>query len=147
MAILRPITKAQYEVSFVAPDGPTLIATFTKFSGIKDSSDSSDYANGTGNRIYQVVGPRKADNVTLTAPYDPTIFKQLEIYWLQYNCREITVTVTPKDCVGSGSAVAGGQYTCYGCQFMSINTADVDRQSGNVQEIEVQLTVNSWDRT
>lgn len=147
MAILRPITKAQYEVSFVAPGGPTLIATFTKFSGIKDSSDSSEYANGTGNRLYHLVGPRKADNVTLTAPYDPLIYKQLEIFWLQYNCEEITITVTPKDCIGNGSAPGGGQYSCYGCRFVSINTADVDRESGDVQEIEVEFTVNSWDRT
>lgn len=147
MAILRPITKAQYEVSFVAPGGPTLIATFTKFSGIKDSSDSSEYANGTGNRLYHLVGPRKADNVTLTAPYDPLIYKQLEIFWLQYNCEDITITVTPKDCIGNGSAPGGGVYTCYGCRFVSINTADVDRESGDVQEIEVEFTVNTWDRT
>lgn len=147
MAILRPITKAQYEVSFVAPGGPTLIATFTKFSGIKDSSDSSEYPNGTGNRIFKVSGPRKVDNITLTAPYDPTIFKQLELYWLNYNCTDITVTVTPKDCTGNGSAPAGGEYTCYGCRFISLNTADVDRESGNVQEIEIELTVNEWSRT
>jgi len=147
MAILRPITKSQYEVSFVAPDGPSLIATFTKFSGIKDSSDSSEYANGTGNRLYKVVGPRNADNINLTAPYDPRIYKRLEIYWLQYNCSEITVVITPKDCVGNGSAPAGGQYTCYGCKFVSVTTAEVDRESGDVQEIEIELTVNEWDRT
>jgi hypothetical protein len=147
MAILRPLTKAQYEVSLVAPGGPTLIATFTKFSGIKDSSDSSEYANGTGNRKYHVVGPRTADNITLTAPYDPLIYKQLEAYWLSYNCDEITVTITPRDCVGNGSAPGGGQYTCYGCRFVSITTADVDRESGDVQEIEVEFTVNTWDRT
>lgn len=147
MAILRPITRAQYEVSFVAPGGPTLIATFTKFSGIKDSSDDSTYANGTGNRLYKITGPRTADNVTLTAPYDPTIYKQLEIFWLQYNCQDVTITVTPKDCVGNGSAPAGGEYTCYGCRFVSINTAEVDRESGDVQEIEVEFTVNYWDRT
>lgn len=147
MAILRPITKAQYEVSFIAPGGPTLIATFTKFSGIKDSSDSSEYANGTGNRLYYLVGPRKADNITLTAPYDPVIYKQLESFWLSYNCEEITVTITPRDCIGNGSAPAGGEYTCYGCRFVSINTAEVDRESGDVQEIEIELTVNDWDRT
>lgn len=147
MAILKPLTKAQYEVSFVAPGGPTLIATFTKFSGIKDSSDDSTYANGTGNRIYKLTGPRTADNVTLTAPYDPLIYKELEIFWLEYNCEEITITVTPKDCVGNGSAPAGGEYSCYGCRFLSINTAEVDRESGDVQEIEVEFTVNSWDRT
>ena len=147
MAILRPITKAQYEVSFVGPNGPTLIATFTKFSGVNDSSDSSSYANGTGNRLYHVVGPRTADNITLTAPYDPTLYKQLEQYWLNYNCEYITVTITPKDCIGNGSAPAGGQYTCYECRFVSITTADVDRESGDVQEVEVELTVNYWDRT
>lgn len=147
MAILRPLTKAQYEVSFVASGGPTLIATFTKFSGIKDSSDSSEYANGTGNRLYHVVGPRTADNITLTAPYDPLIYKQLETFWLTYNCQDITVTVTPRDCIGNGSAPGGGQYTCYGCKFTNIMTADVDRQGGDVQEIEIELTVNSWDRT
>lgn len=147
MAILRPITKSQYQVSFVAPGGPILIATFTKFSGIKDSSDDSTYANGTGNRLYHLSGPRKADNVTLTAPYDPTIFKQLEQYWLRYNCEDITITVTPRGCNDNGSAPAGGQYTCYGCRFLSINTAEVDRESGDVQEIEVEFTVNTWDRT
>lgn len=147
MAILRPLTKAQYEVSFVAPGGPTLIATFTKFSGIKDSSSTGDYANGTGNRIYHVVGPRKADNVTLTAPYDPLIYKSLESYWLNYSCQDIVVTVTPKECAGNGSAPGGGEYSLYGCRFVSINTADVDRESGNVQTIEVVLTVNTWVRT
>jgi hypothetical protein len=147
MAILQPLTKSQYEVSFVAPNGVSLIAVFTKFSGIKDSSEKSEYANGTGNRKYHVVGPRTADNVTLTAPYDPTIFKQLENFWLNYNCQDVTVTVTPRDCTGRGSAPAGGAYTCYGCKFLSITTANVDRDSGNVQEIEVELTVNIWDRT
>lgn len=147
MAILRPLTKAQYEVSFVAPNGPTLIASFTKFSGINDSASSGEYANGTGNRMFHVVGPRKTDNINLSAPYDPVLFKSLESYWLNYNCDYITVTVTPKDCLGNGSAQGGGEYSLYGCRFISIKTADVDRESGNVQTIEISLTVNSWDRT
>ena len=147
MAILRPITKAQYEVSFTAIGGPTFTSVFTKFSGIKDSADSNTYANGTGNRLYHVVGPRTADNVTLSAPYDPTIFKTLEQFWLTYNCNPITVTVTPRDCIGEGEAAGGGQYIMYECQFTSITTGEVDRESGDVQEIEVEMTVNYWDRT
>jgi hypothetical protein len=147
MAILRPITKAQYEVSFTAVGGPTFTSVFTKFSGVKDSADSNTYANGTGNRLYHVVGPRTADNVTLSAPYDPTIFKSLEQFWLTYNCNPITVTVTPRDCTGNGDAAGGGQYVMYECQFTSITTGEVDRESGDVQEIEIELTVNYWDRT
>jgi len=147
MAILRPLTKSQYEVSFTAIGGPTLTAVFTKFSGIKDSAEESKYANGTGNRLFHVIGPRTADNVTLNAPYDPTIFKQLEQFWLSYNCNPITITVTPRDCTGTGTAAGGGQYVCYECQFLSITTAEVDRESGDVQEIEVEFVVNYWERT
>jgi hypothetical protein len=147
MAILRPITKAQYEVSFTAVGGPTFTSVFTKFSGVKDSADSNTYANGTGNRLYHLVGPRTADNVTLSAPYDPTIFKSLEQFWLTYNCNPITVTVTPRDCSGNGDAAGGGQYVMYECQFTSITTGEVDRESGDVQEIEIELTCNYWDRT
>jgi hypothetical protein len=148
MAILRPITKSQYVVSFTAAGGPSFNAVFTKFGGVKDSSDSSTYANGTGNRIYHLVGPRTADNVNLTAPYDPLIFKGLEQFWLNYNCQSMTVTITPSDCKGDGGeAPGGGQYILYDCRFVSINTADVDRESGDVQEIEIELTVNYWDRT
>jgi hypothetical protein len=147
MAILRPLTKAQYEVSFSALGGPTFTAVFTKFSGVKDQAEESKYANGTGNRIYHVVGPRTAEDVTLTAPYDPTIFKSLEQFWLAYNCQPITVTVTPKDCAGTGGAATGGQYVLYDCLFRSITTADVDRESGNVQTIETSFVVQYWERT
>jgi len=147
MAILRPLTKAQYEVSFSALGGPTFTAVFTKFSGVKDQAEESKYANGTGNRIYHVVGPRTAEDVTLTAPYDPTIFKTLEEFWLAYNCQPITITVTPKDCAGTGSAATGGQYILYDCIFRSITTADVDRESGNVQTIETSFVVQYWERT
>lgn len=147
MAILRPLTKAQYIVTFTALGGPSFVAVFTKFGGINDSSDSSTYANGTGNRIYHVVGPRTADNVQLTAPYDPAIFKALENFWLDYNCQPITITVTPKSCDGDGAAPGGGEYICYECQFVSIVTGEVDRESADVQTIEVEFTVNYWERT
>jgi hypothetical protein len=35
----------------------------------------------------------------------------------------------------------------YECQFTSITTGEVDRESGDVQEIEIEMTVNYWDRT
>ena len=146
MAILRPLTKAQYEVSFTAAGGPTFTAVFTEFSGVQDSSDSSTYANGTGNRIYHVVGPRTADEITLGAPYDPSIFKPLEQFWIDYNCQKITVTVTPRSCDGLQSGPGGGQYILYECLLTSITTAEVARDSGDVQTIEVSMTVNYWER-
>lgn len=49
MALLKPISKAQYIV-FV--NGIDLY--FTTFSGISDTSGTGSYANGTGNRIYKM---------------------------------------------------------------------------------------------
>jgi hypothetical protein len=148
MAILRPITKAQYTVSFSDSTVAVVFnSVFTTFSGINDSSDATQYANGTGNRLFHVVGPRTAENVTLGAPYDPTIFKNLEKFWLNYNCEPLTVTVTPKSCDGITDGPTGGQYVCYECQFVSVNTAEVDRESGDVATIEVEFTVNYWTRT
>lgn len=147
MSKLRPITKSQYQVSLVAPNGPTLTATFTTFSGITDSSDSSQYANGSGNRLYKLVGPRNVDNVTLGSPYDPIIYKELEQFWLRYNCEHMTVTITPVDCRGDGSAPAGGSYSLYECLFVNIVTGEVDRESGDPATIEVEFSVNEWERT
>jgi len=146
MAILRPLTKAQYVVTFTALGGPSFVAVFTKFAGINDSSDTSTYANGTGNRIYHLVGPRTADNVKLTAPYDPAIFKELENFWLSYDCQPITITITPKSCNGENEADGGGEYICYECQFVSIMTGEVDRETADVQTIDVEFTVNYWER-
>lgn len=140
MALLRPITKAQFIV-FV--NGIEMY--FTNFSGINDSAESGSYANGLGNRIFKVSGPRTLDDITLSAPYDPDEAEKVEELWLDYNCEYLTVTVQPVTCGNSFDNI-GSPYILEGCLLQSYKAAEVDRESGDVGTIEITLTANSWRR-
>jgi hypothetical protein len=139
MAIIKPITQSSYIVTIQG-----IQSIWTQFSGISDSADSNTYANGTGNRIHKVVGPRTLDDVTLTAPYSPELSVQIEELWLSYQCEFLTILVQPTNC--DGNTPNGPPYVLQGCQLMSLNVAEVDRESGSVSTIELGLTVNSWSR-
>lgn len=139
MAIIKPTTQSSYIVTIQG-----IQSIWTQFSGINDSADSNTYANGTGNRIHKVVGPRTLDDVTLTAPYSPELSIQIEELWLSYQCEFLTILVQPTNC--DGNTPNGPPYVLQGCQLMSLNVAEVDRESGSVSTIELGLTVNSWSR-
>ena len=80
MPVIVPIPKSAF---IVTVNGMETI--WTTFSGIVDTAESGQYANGTGNRIYKVVGPRAIDDVTLAAPYDPAFAHTIEQIWSDYD--------------------------------------------------------------
>lgn len=139
MPVIVPIPKSAFIVTISGME-----TIWTTFSGIVDTAESGQYANGTGNRIYKVVGPRSVDDVTLSAPYDPTLAATIEQIWLDYNCEFITITVQPTTCNGSDSN--GTSYTLNGCQLQQLTVGEMDRESGDVGTIELVFTVNSWTR-
>jgi hypothetical protein len=140
MPLLQPITKAAYVVRCNG-----FRFEFTQFSGINDTASSSEYASGTGNRIRKVVGPRTIDDVTLTAPYDPEFATEAEIFWLEYECEPLTITIQPTTC-GNNPVDLGDPYVLYGCRLQSLKTGEVDRESSDVQKIELTFTVDYWTR-
>lgn len=140
MALLKPITKAQY---YVFTSG--LEMYFNSFSGINDTAQSGSYANGTGNRIYKVTGPRELDDITLTTPYDPEQSQELEQFWLEYQCEYLTISVQPVSC-GDNPENLGDPYILEGCLLTGIKLAEVDRESGDVATMELTFTANSWRR-
>lgn len=140
MALLKPITKASYVV-FI--NGVELY--FTTFSGISDTAQTGSYANGTGNRIFKVVGPRELDDVTLSMPYDPEEAKVLETLWQEYECEFLTIVVQPTTC-GNNPQNLGNPYIIEGAQLTSLSVGEVDRESGDVAMIELSFTANSWRR-
>jgi hypothetical protein len=139
MPVLKPIAKSSFIVTISGME-----TIWTTFSGIVDTAESGQYANGTGNRMYKVIGPRAIDDVTLSAPYDPIFAAQIEQIWLTYNCQYITITVQPTTC--NGTDRNGGAYTLNGCQLQQLTVAEMDRESGDVGTIELVFTVNSWTR-
>jgi len=139
MPVITPIPKSAFIVTISGME-----TIWTTFSGIVDTAESGQYANGTGNRIYKVVGPRSCDDVTIAAPYDPTLAATIESIWQSYSCEFITITVQPTTCDGSSSN--GSSYTLSGCQLQQLTVAEMDRESGDVGTIELVFTVNSWSR-
>jgi hypothetical protein len=136
---INPITKASF---LMTVEGINLY--WTTFSGVNDSAETGQYAQGTGNRIFKVVGPRSIEDVELTAPYDPEVAQEIEQFWLDYNCAPLTVTIQPVQCDGESSA--GAAYILEGAQLQALTVAEADRESGDVATITLKLTVNSWRR-
>jgi hypothetical protein len=139
MAILTPISKSGF-IMYVGG----LEFFWTQFSGINDTSATGEYANGTGRRIYKVIGPRTIDDVTLTMPYDPEEATKIEQFWLEYDCAFLTITIQPVNCDGETSL--GDPYILEGVQLINLTVAEADRESGDVGTIELGFTVNSWKR-
>ena len=138
MPVIVPIPKSAFIVTI--SDMETI---WTTFSGIVDTAESGQYANGTGNRIYKVVGPRAIDDVTLSAPYDPAFAHTIEQIWSDYNCEFITITIQPTTC--NGDDPNNTPYILYGCQLQQLTVAEMDRESGDVGTIELVFTVNDWN--
>lgn len=138
MPVIIPIPKSSFIVTISG-----LETIWTNFSGISDTAESGQYANGTGNRIYKVVGPRSVDDVTVTAPYDPALAHAIESIWSKYNCEFITITIQPTTCNGETSNST--PYMLSGCQLQQLTVAEMDRESGDVGTIELVFTVNDWN--
>lgn len=136
---LKPITKSAF---LMTVEGINIY--WTRFSGITDSAETGQYAEGTGNRIFKVVGPRSIEDVELSAPYDPEVSAGIEAFWLDYNCQPLTVTIQPVQC--DGESANGAAYILEGAQLQSLTVAEADRESGDVGEITLKLTVNQWRR-
>lgn len=136
---LKPITKASF---LMTVEGINLY--WTTFSGVSDSAETGQYAQGTGNRIFKVVGPRSIEDVELSSPYDPAISQEVEQFWLDYNCQPLTITIQPVQC--DGITASGAAYILEGAQLQALTVAEADRESGDVGTITLKLTVNEWRR-
>lgn len=157
--IFNPLTEAQFLVSF-DKYGSFL---FTEKSGGDWEAESSEYANGSGMDIYQLVGPRKVSPVQLKAPWDPTLQAQLDPIIMAWSCDKGTITVTPVDCQGKiGEApnatnqdfkiagvtptAIGAPYVYIGCSLKKYTTPKVDRKSATAAMIELEFVVNRMSR-
>jgi len=80
----------------------------------------------------------------LSSPYDPVLAEQAEQFWLDYQCQFLTITIQPVLC--DGETEVGNPYIIEGVQLMSLSTAEVDRESGDVATITLSFTANTWRR-
>lgn len=138
---------------------------FTEKSGGSISAESSQVPNGSGNKIFQIVGPSKVENVTLKAPYDPNLMGLLEPIILKFSCEGGEIIITPVDCQGTiGSQPSGYQasiaglpdgliptpvgepYRYLNARIIKYMPPDVDRKSADVAMFEIELVADEMIR-
>jgi hypothetical protein len=136
----NPITQSQWWVQTSAWSH-----YFTKFTGIDDTADTSDYPDGQTARKYNLVGPRKIAPVSFSAPFDPILHADIVDYWKAYGCDFITIIVTPVTCGEDPQPLAGGrQLILPEVKLNKIKFAEVDRAQAQVSMIEIAAVVNTY---
>lgn len=163
MTLFNPISESQFTVEFSGYGK----FYFTEKDGGNIERSTSEYANGSGNTLYQIVGPQKISNVTLKAPYDLKYMSYLEPLIFAYSCGLTnTITVTPVSCNGeiisttaapanaaNAFSIAGvtplalgTPYIYTGARMLKYTMPKVDRKSANVSMFEIEFVVNSVAR-
>lgn len=137
-----PKTKADWLVQI----GNLSKAYWPNFSGLSDSTGTTEYSDGFRRRLYKLNGPRNVENVTMTKPYNPNEDVALIQWWLAWcNAQgtEETITVQPvtycPDPEPDGSAI-----TFLGCRPASLKVAEVDKTSSDISTIELTFSVDDY---
>lgn len=118
---------------------------FTNFSGIRDTSGTSQYADGVRGRIFNLKGPRTLAEVTVSTPFDPDKHADIVDFWKSSGCEYITLTITPVTCGEDPQPLPGGRtITIPDAQITSLNFGTVDRTSSNPSTIELTFVMDTF---
>jgi hypothetical protein len=147
----RPLSQTQYQVRIsVGPTGTSIDNIyFTSFSGIKDRSQSIQYADGRRQKKYKMMGARDIEDVQLSAPYKPEEHQALIDAWKQYTCEELQIEVQPVACGTSGNAEEtplGEPYILTGCQWLAFEGPEVNKEGNDVSRVMCTFSVDDWDK-
>ena len=141
----------QYQVRISVGPAGTLIDNiyFTSFSGIKDRSQSVQYADGRRQRLRKMAGARNLEDVTIAAPYKPEEHQAIIDAWKAYACEELQIEVQPIKCGTTGNqeeTPIGEPYILYGCLWLAFEGPEVNRESNDVSRITLTFAVDDWDK-
>jgi len=117
---------------------------FTNFSGIRDTSGTSQYADGIRGRIFNLKGPRTISEVTMSVPFDPLQHYDIVDFWKTYGCEFVTLTVTPVTCGEDPQPLGQRTITVPDAQMTSLNFGQADRTSSNPATIELTFVLDTF---
>lgn len=142
MATIRPITQQQYLVTIKGID-----SYWEKFSGIKDTAETTDYNDGLSNRVYKLVGPRSLDEMDLEKAFDPIADKPIVDFWLNFcdgNEESQTISITPVTYCPEVEAI-GPTVIVYGVKPISLEGFEVDKKSNDVAMLKLSFLGDTWE--
>lgn len=141
-ATANPVTLQQYLVTIKGID-----SYWTKFSGIEDSADTTEYNNGLTNRKSQLVGPRMLANMDLEKAFDPIADKPIVDWWRAYcdrNAEALTISITPVTYCPEVEPL-GPSVIIYGCRPIKLKGFEVDKNSANVAPLMLTFIGDDWE--
>jgi hypothetical protein len=135
------ITKAGYLVTLKGVD-----TYWVSFSGIDDQAQTSEHSDGLSNRVYELIGPRKLQPITLTKELDPIKDKAIIDWWQNYQegvTKSETVSVTPVK-YSPKPEPFGPTVTIYGVRPKMLKGFEADKKSNDASTLELQLICDDW---
>ena len=145
MALIDPITRADYLVT-----AQGLKAYWQSCSGIDDQARTSEYSDGYSKRMYDRVGSRKVQPVTLTKGYDPEQDDELIRYWrVAYQARRgdtgRTVIIQPVQYVPDPVNI-GSPFVLLDFKPTQFRIADADKTSQDTSLITLVGVFSDWTK-
>lgn len=139
MIQVRPTTQSQYHVQ-----ASPFEHYFLSFSGIRDTAATSNYADGTRQRVFNLKGVKTLAEMTLSAAFDPLVHYDIVDFWKSHGCDFITLTITPVTCGEDPTPLGTRQIIVPDAQMTSLNFGQVDRTSGNPSTIELTFVGDNF---
>lgn len=139
MIQIRPSTQSQFLVTCSLWQH-----YFLTFSGLRDTSATSQYADGMRQRIFQLKGPKTISEFTISAAFDPVKHADILDAWKAQTCEYVTFSVTPVQCGEDPQPIGSRQLIMPSAQLTSVNAFTVDRSSANPSTIEITAVTDDW---
>lgn len=117
---------------------------FSNKSGGSKKASSSTYNDGINRANKKVIGSFAVDDLTLERAFDPEVdpaFIKFLGEYCQRDQGDFVITVQPIENCTQANPV-GSPFTYSGCQFMGVETPDVDRSSDSVAMIKYSFSAD-----
>lgn len=143
-ATQKPITQQQFLVTIKGID-----SYWEKFSGIKDKAETTEYNDGLSNRKFQLVGPRKLDEIELEKAYDPVADAPIIRWWRNFcdgKTEAVTISIVSVTYCPNIEPF-GPTKILYGCKPVSLEYAEVDKTSNDISKLKLTFIADDWEES
>lgn len=139
----RPVTRQQWLLTIKGLD-----CFFETFSGLSETTNTSEYNDGISNRLYKLQGPRSLDDFTFEKPFDPVVDKNIITYWKNFCSGETeptTASITPVRYCPTPEQIPGSAILIlYGVVPISLQGFQIDRKSSDVSMLTLVVSAEEW---
>jgi hypothetical protein len=142
-SIINPINEQSFLLQLTA-----LNFYWETFSGLSETTSTSEYSDGLSNRLYKLQGPRSLDDFTFTKAFDPVADKAIVSYWKNWcegRTEKTTASIVPiRYCPTPEPLPGAPKLTLYGVFPISLQGWNVDKKSSNVSILTLVVSAEDW---